>query len=70
VTRRLVDWATSFGSFWYGFVIGDDWTAAAAVAVGAGTTWALHEAGLTAWEIMPAFALAATVLGLVRASSR
>ena len=32
----------AFGKFWYGFVIGDDWTVAAAVAAALAVTWLLH----------------------------
>src|SRR5438034_126369 len=35
----------AFGKFWYGFVIGDDWTVAAAVAAALVVTWLLHTAG-------------------------
>ena len=36
----------AFGKFWYGFVIGDDWTVAAAVAAALAVTWLLHTAGV------------------------
>lgn len=31
---QLFAWPVVFGGFWYRFIIGDDWTVAAAVAVG------------------------------------
>ena len=31
--RRVWGWLTCFGRFWYGFIIGDDWAAAAGVLV-------------------------------------
>src|ERR1700745_899984 len=36
----------AFGKFWYGFIIGDDWTVAAAVAGALGGTWVLAPAGV------------------------
>src|SRR4029077_20038101 len=36
----------AFGKFWYGFVIGDDWTVAAAVAGAPAGTRLLHPAGV------------------------
>ena len=38
----------AFGRFWYGFIIGDDWTVAAAVAAALVVTWLLHTAGVAA----------------------
>ena len=31
---RVLFWLVGFGRFWYHFIIGDDWTVAAALAVG------------------------------------
>src|ERR1700758_2358116 len=50
----------AFGKFWYGFVIGDDWTVAAAVAAALVVTWLLHTAGVAAWWLPPLVAVAAT----------
>lgn len=48
-------WLRSFGAFWYGFVIGDDWRGAAVVVAGLGVTAVLaHVAGVPAWWVMPA----------------
>jgi len=43
----------AFGKFWYGFIIGDDWTVAAAVAAALVVTWLLHTAGVAAWWLPP-----------------
>ena len=43
----------AFGRFWWDFVVGDDWTAAAGVAVALGITAALA----TWWILPPAVAL-------------
>src|ERR1700758_1397461 len=50
----------AFGKFWYGFIIGDDWTVAAAVAAALVVTWLLHTAGVAAWWLPPLAAVAAT----------
>src|SRR5260370_35238948 len=56
----------AFGKFWYGFIIGDDWTIAAAVAADLAVTWLLHTAGVTAWWLPPLAAVAATGASLRR----
>lgn len=38
-----------FGTFWYDFVVGDDWRIAAGIAALMAITWALAEFGLNAW---------------------
>ena len=43
----------SFGGFWYDFVIGDDWTVAASIAVALVVTAVLNRSGLPAWWLMP-----------------
>ena len=53
---RIVGWLTAFGRFWYDFIIGDDWTIAATVAVAILATWALSNAGIDAWWLLPAAA--------------
>ena len=53
----------AFGKFWYGFVIGDDWTVAAAVTAALVVTWLLHTAGVAAWSLV---AVAATGASLRR----
>src|SRR5690348_9836303 len=58
----------AFGKFWYGFVIGDDWTVAAAVAAALVVTRLLHTAGVAAWWLPPLVAVAATGASLRRFS--
>ena len=58
----------AFGKFWYGFIIGDDWTVAAAVAAALVATWLLHPAGVTTWWLPPLAAVAATGASLRRIS--
>ncbi len=50
---KLWSWLKAFGWFWYGFIIGDDWTVAAAVSAAVAATWALARAGVTAWWLLP-----------------
>lgn len=59
-----------FLRFWYHFVIGDDWTAAAAVALGFAGTWVLLRAGVAAWWVLPVVVVAITAVGLRRAQTR
>jgi hypothetical protein len=42
-----------FGRFWYDFIVGDDWTIAAAVVVALIVTNLLVRAHLTAWWLLP-----------------
>jgi hypothetical protein len=50
---RAVSWLLSFGRFWYRFIIGDDWTVAASLAIGLAVTALLHTAGFPAWWVIP-----------------
>jgi hypothetical protein len=43
----------AFGRFWWDFVIGDDWRAAAGVVIAIGATAALVAGGVDAWWLMP-----------------
>jgi hypothetical protein len=49
----ILRWLRGFGRFWYDFIIGDDWTVAATVAVALVVTWLLHLAGIAAWWLLP-----------------
>ena len=53
--------ARAFARFWYDFVIGEDWTVAAAVVAGLAVTAAIAHHHMTSWIILPAVATA--VLG-------
>jgi hypothetical protein len=59
----------AFGRFWWDFVIGDDWRAAAGVALALGVTAAVVAAGLDAWWLMP-LAVAAVLLLSLRRETR
>ena len=43
---------TAFGRFWWDFIIGDDWLAAAGIALAIGATAAVAAAGIAAWWLL------------------
>jgi len=58
----------SFGRFWWDFVVGDDWVAAAGIAAGLALT-----AVLSAWWVLPfvvALVLGVTLLRAIRSSEQ
>ena len=57
-------WIRVFFAFWIDFIIGDDWTVAAAIAVALLATWGLVGAGVPAWWLLPLAVLSATVRSL------
>lgn len=50
---RVLSWLVGFGRFWYHFIIGDDWTVAAALAVGLALTALLSRTQFPAWVVIP-----------------
>ena len=64
----ILRWLQGFGRFWYGFIIGDDWTIAATVAVALLVTWLLHTAAVAAWWLPPMAAVVVVGVSLHRAS--
>ncbi|HEV8649940.1 MAG TPA: hypothetical protein VG276_11185 [Actinomycetes bacterium] len=63
----VLGWLKGFGRFWYGFVIGDDWTVAATVAVALLVTWLLHTAAVATWWLPPLAAVVVVGASLRRA---
>jgi hypothetical protein len=57
----------AFGRFWYRFIVGDDWTIAAGVALGLVAVSLLHRGGVEAWWLMPTVVVAVLALSLWRA---
>ena len=49
----------AFGRFWWDFVVGDDWIAAAGIIAAIGVTAAVARSSISAWWVMP---LAATLV--------
>jgi hypothetical protein len=61
---------SSFGAFWYDFIIGDDWHVAALIVAGLALTVILaHAAAVNAWYVLPVTALAALAWSLHRATA-
>jgi hypothetical protein len=56
----------AFGRFWWNFVVGDDWRAAAGIVVAIGATAALTAADVDAWWFMPAAVAIILALALRR----
>jgi hypothetical protein len=66
--ERIWSWIVAFGRFWYGFIIGDDWTLAATVAVGLVLTAVATGQGIVAWWLVPVLVIIAVGISLRRAS--
>lgn len=65
--RLLWSWVVAFGRFWYHFIVGDDWTLAAAVAIGLVITGWLTASQIPAWWLMPALVIVMIGISLRRA---
>jgi hypothetical protein len=63
----IVRWIAGFGRFWYRFIVGDDWTIAAAITAGLVVVYALTRAQIAAWWLMPVVVPLALALSLWRA---
>ena len=59
-----------FARFWWNFVVGDDWRAAAGIAVAIAATASVVAAGLDAWWLMPAAVAVVLALSLRRETRR
>jgi len=59
----------AFARFWWEFVIGGDWLAAAATTLAIGLTAALAHANITAWWLLPA-AVAVILYTTLRRATR
>jgi hypothetical protein len=59
----------AFGHFWWDFIVGDDWRAAAGVVLAIGATALLvHSGSVNAWWLMPAAVATVLWLSLRRAT--
>jgi len=61
---------TAFARFWWDFVIGDDWTAAAAVAVLIAALDVLAHHSVNAWWLLPPAVVGALYVSLRRMARR
>jgi Hemerythrin HHE cation binding domain len=68
--HRLWQWTSAFGRFWYGFIIGDDWAAAAGVLVMLGAGYGLLRAHVPAWWAGPVVITFTLLVTLWRAGQR
>ena len=59
----------AFGRFWWSFVVGDDWLAAAGVAVAIGATAAVAAGGIVAWWLLPLATVVVLYVSLRRATA-
>jgi hypothetical protein len=62
--------ARLFARFWIDFLVGDDWTVAALIALALLLTWVLVEIGIDAWWLLPLLVLCATARSLRAAVTR
>jgi hypothetical protein len=60
-------WTKALVLFLVDYVVADDWTVAALIALGLLGTWRLVEAGVTAWWLLPPVVLGANIQSLRRA---
>ena len=67
---RIWSWIVAFGRFWYGFIIGDDWTVALAVFVGLVVTGFLNANHIVGWWLMPIIVVVMTGISMQRRSGR
>ena len=58
----------AFGRFWWEFVIGDDWLAAAGILVAIGATAAISHSSVSAWWVMPIAVLVVLYASVRRAT--
>ena len=66
--RRLVSWPVAFVRFWYQFIIGDDWTVAAAVVSALLVTALLNARGIVVWWLVPLVVIVMVSVRRYRAS--
>lgn len=60
--QRVLAFPVAFGRFWYHFIIGDDWTVAAAVVVGLLVTALLNARNVPIWWLIPLVAIVLVTL--------
>jgi len=63
-----VSFLINFARFWYDFIVGDDWTIAAAVVVALILTGVLARTGIAVWWLLPVIVIVFLGASLWRAS--
>jgi hypothetical protein len=63
---KAIGWLKGFGTFWWDFLIGDDWRIAATVVAALAAAYGLDQSGVAAWWIVPAAGLGVVLLSLSR----
>jgi hypothetical protein len=61
---------TTFGRFWYDFVVGDDWRLAVGVVAALAVTGGLVDLGVPAWWVLPIAVAAVLGISLVRVAGK
>jgi len=65
-----LSWIVAIGRFLYNFIVGDDWTVAAAVAIGLILTAVLNVNHILAWWLIPVIVVLMLGVSLRRASQK
>jgi len=68
--RPPLSWIVGIARFLYDFIVGDDWTMAAAVAVGLILSAVLNVNHLAAWWLIPVIVVVMLGISLKRASRK
>ncbi|MDQ2852193.1 hypothetical protein V3G39_08670 [Dermatophilaceae bacterium Sec6.4] len=64
-------WIRGFVTFWWDFIIGDDWLVALAVIAGLGATYAIaHSSAAPIWWLLPVAVILVLPLSIVRLTRR
>ncbi len=63
-------WIVAVGRFLYEFIVGDDWTVAAAVVIGLILSAILNDNHIAAWWLIPVIVVVMLGVSLRRASRR
>lgn len=62
-----MNWLRRFASFWYEFIVGDDWLIAVGVVVGLVVAGVLNKSTSAAWVALPVVVVLALIASIRRA---
>jgi hypothetical protein len=65
-----MSYVAAFARFWWDFVVGDDWVAAAGLVLALGLTGLVAHDDVSAWWLLPLAVVALLVLSIRRAARR